>query len=158
MNDALPRIETGVRNLDALLHRGLPKGAVSIFGGSPGAGKTILAQQICFQFVDLGVILRAKGLEESTRLIMDGANHRSRYGVEETVVDGVIPLSATEDGVERQRYLEVYKLRNTGHSTGRHEMAIGAGGVTVFPHHNAVAAPTKTGPTSRGRPKPRRRS
>src|SRR5664279_6017061 len=106
---ALPRIETGVRNLDALLRGGLPKGSVSVFGGAPGAGKTILAQQICFhharakqrvlwfstlseptaktllylsqfsffdrekieagdvQFVDLGVILRATGLNEATK-------------------------------------------------------------------------------------------
>jgi circadian clock protein KaiC len=80
---ALSRIETGVRNLDALLHGGLPKGSVSVFG------------------------------------------------VEETVVDGVILLSATEEGAARQRYLDVYKLRNTAHATGRHEMAIGAGGITV---------------------------
>ena len=45
---AVPRIETGVRNLDALLHGGLPEGSASVLGGSPGAGKTILAQQICF--------------------------------------------------------------------------------------------------------------
>ena len=45
---SLPRIETGVRNLDALLNGGLPAGSVTVFGGSPGAGKTILAQQICF--------------------------------------------------------------------------------------------------------------
>ena len=102
---AAPRIETGVRNLDAILNGGFPKGSVSIFGGSPGAGKTILAQQICFhhasqkqrvlwfgtlseptakilryasqftffdprkldtdeiQFVDLGSIVRAQGLD-----------------------------------------------------------------------------------------------
>ena len=81
-----------------------------------------------------------------------GANQLSRSGVEETVVDGVILLSATEEGVERQRYLEVYKLRNTSHVTGRHRMVIGAGGIKVFPHERAVAAPKK------GRKKPRRRT
>lgn len=86
-----------------------------------------------------------------------GANQLSRSGVEETVVDGVILLSATEEGVERQRYLEVYKLRNTAHVTGRHEMAIGAGGITVAPRERAAAAP-KTVPARRGRTKPRRRS
>jgi len=63
-----------------------------------------------------------------------GANQLSRTGVEETVVDGVILLSATEEGMARQRYIEVYKLRNTAHVTGRHEMAIGAGGITITPH------------------------
>jgi circadian clock protein KaiC len=87
-----------------------------------------------------------------------GANQLSRFGVEETVVDGVILLSATEQGVERQRYVEVYKLRNTAHATGRYEMTIGAGGITVSPHVHAVARPTKIVPKARGRTKRRRRS
>src|SRR5689334_13615672 len=107
------RIETGVRNLDDLFLGGLPKGSVIAVGGPPGAGKTILTQQICFhnvsakqralyfntlseptaktllylnqftffdskklddggmRFVDLGVILRMKGLEEASKLIME---------------------------------------------------------------------------------------
>src|SRR5687767_8544145 len=44
----MARIETGVRNLDALLSGGLPQGSVVVLAGPPGAGKTILAQQICF--------------------------------------------------------------------------------------------------------------
>jgi circadian clock protein KaiC len=44
----IARIETGVRNLDALFQGGLPRGSVSVVGGPPGAGKTILTQQICF--------------------------------------------------------------------------------------------------------------
>lgn len=87
-----------------------------------------------------------------------GANQLSRFGVEETVVDGVLLLSATEEGTERQRYLEVYKLRNTAHVTGRHKMQIRSGGITVFPHDDAAAAPTKARPKPRGRTKPRRRS
>src|SRR6476646_5134129 len=107
----IARVETGVRNFDALLLGGLPKGSVSVIAGTPGAGKTILAQQICFHnaspkqgalyfstlsepnakrlrylsqfeyfdpkklergvhFVDLGVILRAQGLKESSELLM----------------------------------------------------------------------------------------
>ena len=50
-------------------------------------------------------------------------------GVEETVVDGVLLLSATAEGLERHRYLEVYKLRNTAHLKGRHNLTIGAGGL-----------------------------
>ncbi len=42
------RIATGVRNLDGLLHGGLPRGSVVVLAGPPGAGKTILTQQICF--------------------------------------------------------------------------------------------------------------
>jgi len=64
-----------------------------------------------------------------------GANQLSRFGVEETVVDGVILLTSTEEGFERQRYLEVYKLRNTAHLKGRHNMVIGPGGITIFPRY-----------------------
>ncbi len=59
----------------------------------------------------------------------------SRFGVEETVVDGVIILSSTEEAQERQRYLEIYKLRNTAHLKGRHNMKIEKGGVAVFPRY-----------------------
>ena len=69
-----------------------------------------------------------------------GSKQISRFGVEETVVDGVILLSSTEEGFERQRYLEVYKLRNTAHLEGRHSMVIGPGGIQVFPRYAAGAA------------------
>jgi circadian clock protein KaiC len=65
-----------------------------------------------------------------------GSNQVSRFGVEETVVDGVIILTATEEGVERERYIEVYKLRNTAHLKGRHNMVIGPGGVSIFPRYS----------------------
>ncbi len=64
-----------------------------------------------------------------------GSAQVSRFGVEETVVDGVIILSSTEEGQERERYIEIYKLRNTAHLKGRHNMVIGAGGVAVFPRY-----------------------
>jgi circadian clock protein KaiC len=66
-----------------------------------------------------------------------GSGQISRFGVEETVVDGVILLTSTEEGFERQRYIEVYKLRNTAHLKGRHPMTIGPGGVAIFPRYEA---------------------
>src|SRR6185295_17131750 len=45
---SIPRIETGIRNLDAVFGGGLPKGSVSVISGPPGSGKTILTQQLCF--------------------------------------------------------------------------------------------------------------
>lgn len=44
----LERIKTGVKNLDEVLNGGIPKRSLVIFGGTPGAGKTILSQQIGF--------------------------------------------------------------------------------------------------------------
>lgn len=64
-----------------------------------------------------------------------GSRQVSRFGVEETVVDGIIILSSTEEGLERERYIEVYKLRNTAHLKGRHNMVIGQGGVSIFPRY-----------------------
>jgi circadian clock protein KaiC len=66
-----------------------------------------------------------------------GSHQISRFGVEETVVDGVVLLSSTEEGLERQRYIEIYKLRNTAHLKGRHNMTIGRGGITVYPRYTA---------------------
>src|ERR1700687_872610 len=107
----IPRIQTGVSNLDAIFNGGLPKGSLTVLSGPPGSGKTILTQRVCFHnasakssvlvlstlseptaktlrylqqfsffdpkkleqgvhFVDLGVMLRTKGLEAATALIM----------------------------------------------------------------------------------------
>ena len=41
-----PILETGVRNLDALLVDPLPRGSVVVVAGAPGSGETILAHQI----------------------------------------------------------------------------------------------------------------
>ena len=75
-----------------------------------------------------------------------GSQKVSRLGVEETVVDGVMILSSTEEGLERERYIEVYKLRNTAHLKGRHNMVIGQGGVSVFPRYGAELRPETAPP------------
>lgn len=53
----------------------------------------------------------------------------SRFGVEETVVDGVFLLSSSEKGLSRERTIEIYKLRNTAHSVGKHQIQIKKGGI-----------------------------
>ncbi len=78
-----------------------------------------------------------------------GATQISRFGVEETVVDGVILLRSIEEGLERQRYIEVYKLRDSAHLKGRHNMAIGQGGLTVFPRYGAEQLPLRPLDTTR---------
>jgi circadian clock protein KaiC len=69
-----------------------------------------------------------------------GSSQLSRFGVEETVVDGVILLTSSEEAFERERYIEVYKLRNTAHSKGRHSLVIGQGGITIFPRYPAASS------------------
>jgi circadian clock protein KaiC len=54
----LARLSSGVPGLDRVLGGGLFDGGVYIVEGMPGAGKTILANQICFhQDARLGVRL-----------------------------------------------------------------------------------------------------
>jgi circadian clock protein KaiC len=67
-----------------------------------------------------------------------GTTQISRFGVEETVVDGVILLTSTEAELSRERFIEIYKLRNTAHLQGRHTMSIGQDGVTIFPRYDAL--------------------
>ncbi len=50
----LQRLPTSVPGLDAVLRGGLLQGGAYIITGEPGAGKTILANQICFNHVAAG--------------------------------------------------------------------------------------------------------
>ena len=56
----------------------------------------------------------------------------SRFGVEETVVDGVIVLSTDMKGLSRRRYIEVYKLRNAKHLSGKHRINITENGIEIL--------------------------
>ena len=82
-----------------------------------------------------------------------GSNQVSRFGVEETVVDGVFLLTSVEEGLERQRYIEIYKLRNTAHLRGRHNLVIERGGIKIFPRYisefTAGEAPAPVEPEER---------
>ena len=50
----LERVPTGVPGLDTILRGGVLRGGLFIIQGSPGAGKTILGNQICFRHVANG--------------------------------------------------------------------------------------------------------
>src|SRR3982751_2675570 len=48
------RVSSGVPGLDAVLRGGFLKAGIFIIQGSPGAGKTILANQVCFHHAASG--------------------------------------------------------------------------------------------------------
>ncbi len=62
-----------------------------------------------------------------------GSDRISRFGVEETVVDGIILLTANNNDktLERDRFIEIYKLRNTAHANGRFKIDIGNHGIVI---------------------------
>jgi circadian clock protein KaiC len=93
--------------------------------------------QVCREktFQLASIVQNVQGVGFFATDIPYGSNQVSRFGVEETVVDGVIVLSSTEEGAERERYVEIYKLRNTAHLKGRHVLTIGPGGFSVFPRY-----------------------
>jgi circadian clock protein KaiC len=97
-----------------------------------------IASEKLFQLATLVQMNQAIGFFATD--IPYGINRISRFGVEETVVDGVILLSAVEKGLDRDRYLEVYKLRNTAHVGGRHPMKIGATGIMIKPRKKIAGA------------------
>lgn len=88
-----------------------------------------VAREKLFQLATLVQMSQAIGFLSTD--IPYGSNSISRFGIEETVVDEVILLSDIANGSERERYIEIYKLRNTAHSTGKFRMDIGRGGISV---------------------------
>jgi circadian clock protein KaiC len=62
----LERLASGIPGLDEILHGGFLRGGIFIIQGVPGAGKTILANQICFRHVaEAGRALYVTSLAES---------------------------------------------------------------------------------------------
>jgi circadian clock protein KaiC len=53
-NPKLTRMPSGIEGLDAILIGGFMRGGMYIIRGSPGAGKTIMTNQICFHHVASG--------------------------------------------------------------------------------------------------------
>jgi circadian clock protein KaiC len=98
-----------------------------------------MAREKVFQLCS--IVQNAQSVGFFTTDIPYGSHQVSRFGVEETVVDGVIILSSIEEGLERERYIEVYKLRNTAHLKGRHNLVIGQGGILVFPRYGEAFRP-----------------
>jgi circadian clock protein KaiC len=67
-----------------------------------------------------------------------GSGLISRFGVEESIIDGVLVLKTVRSERERRRYLEVYKLRGANHGTGDSLLKITAEGLRVYPRTEEV--------------------
>lgn len=81
----------------------------------------------------LGTIIQnAQGIGLFASDVPYGSNKISRFGVEETIVDGVILLSSEEIGSKRERFIEIYKLRNTSHVDGKRRIKIKKGGIMII--------------------------
>ncbi len=51
---AIERVPSGVPGLDTVLRGGFPRGGIHILQGVPGAGKTILGNQLCYHHAAAG--------------------------------------------------------------------------------------------------------
>lgn len=106
---------------------------------------TMLAQRIgdpneIRRFVyQLAAMLKSNGC--TTLIVTDppvGSAQISRFGVEESIIDGVMVLKMVRERKSRQRYLEVYKMRGVNHSSGDHLMKITSQGIKLFPRAEEV--------------------
>src|SRR5947209_13743317 len=70
---ALERVPSGIAGLDQILHGGFLKGRIYLIMGPPGAGKTVLSNQICFHHVATGgrVLYFTLLTETSSRMLAD---------------------------------------------------------------------------------------
>ncbi len=62
-----------------------------------------------------------------------GAGRNGFFGVEDTVVDGIIRLTLVEQDLDSKGFVEVYKLRGVKHRRGRHPFEMGPGGWVASP-------------------------
>lgn len=98
---------TGVSNLDRVLGGGLASSAAVVLAGAPGTGKTILAQQICFELAtEEAPALYLTTLSESqTKLVrhLEGFSFFDRGSLERRVrfLDLADLLEGEDGGLER---------------------------------------------------------
>jgi circadian clock protein KaiC len=114
------RLPTGIPGLDTLLHGGFIQGGVYMMLGMPGAGKTILGNQVCFHHVSTGgralyVTLLA---ESHTRMI--GNLHSLAFFEPSRIPESLTYLSAysvlEEGGLDALLHLIRQEVRTRGTS------------------------------------------
>ncbi|UXH38215.1 ATPase domain-containing protein [Pseudomonas promysalinigenes] len=109
MVQALKRLVTGIQGLDALLKGGLVAGASYIVQGPPGAGKTIMANQLaCAHVRDGGKVLVATLLSESHERLFQYLATLSFF--DPALVGDQIQFVSAFDTLEQEGLDEVVKL------------------------------------------------
>lgn len=131
-------VDAELSRIAALLHEHRP--ARVVVDSLTMLGHAVIKPEVLRRHVfDLTRALRSSG---ATSLIVTdppaGSGLISRYGVEESLADGVLVLRATKVGRERKRYVEVHKMRGVAHATGEHLVRIAAKGLEVFPRSEEV--------------------
>ena len=93
----MDRLGTGNPQLDSILHGGFPRGSINVVAGSPGSGKTILAQQLAFANArtDRPVLYLSTLSEPLAKLL--GYLQQMAFADIELIGSGVIYDSLSED-------------------------------------------------------------
>jgi circadian clock protein KaiC len=92
--DVKPRVPSGVAGLDTVLGGGFMLGGIYIVQGAPGAGKTILTNQICFNHVAAGGRAAFVTLLAENHARMLDNLRRLAFFDESTIPDRLVYLSA----------------------------------------------------------------
>ncbi len=82
---SIKMMQTAIPNLDALLGGGIPVYSLNILAGQPGAGKTILSQQILFNYAQAHTqahVLYLGTLSEPPMKIVRYMHHFAFFDVE----------------------------------------------------------------------------
>ncbi|MGO4572567.1 RAD55 family ATPase [Microvirga sp. 2TAF3] len=95
MNDrGIDKLPTGIRGLDTILQGGVLRGGIYIVQGTPGAGKTILGNQLCFNHAAKGGRALYVTLLAETHGRMLAHIGQLAFFDEASIPDGVSYLSA----------------------------------------------------------------
>jgi circadian clock protein KaiC len=90
-----------------------------------------LIRREMFKMIDLLRSAEVTSIITAERVRDEDAH--SRFGVEDFVADGVVFLYNTIVGRDRERQIEIVKLRGARHQTGRHHFLIDNTGLVIFP-------------------------
>jgi DNA repair protein RadA/Sms len=89
LTERMPRVPTGLAELDRVLGEGVVPGAVMLIGGDPGIGKSTLLMQVCLAAARRGQpVLYVTGEESASQVALRAARLGSS--------DGVLLLATTE--------------------------------------------------------------